>query len=144
MQTYHHDYKAHEVVCREGDPSSDLFFLKSGRLLICTIQGTEVKVIARIDPGEFIGELSFFDGHPRASHIVTLEPSRIIQIPKADLQRQLPFWLQEVGKSLTKKIRHLDGIIHESRFRKGGTEDQKPLTIDEQRNIYAVITGQVS
>lgn len=144
MEGYQQDYKTHEVICREGDPSSDLFFLETGKLLICTISGTQVKVIARIGPGEFIGELSFFDGKPRASHIVALEPSRIIQIPKSELQRHLPFWYLEAGKNLTKKIRLLDGIIHESNFRKIGAEDQKPLTIEEQRNIYAVITGQLN
>lgn len=143
MQGYHQDYKAHEVICREGDPSSDLFFLDSGKLLICTITGTQVKVIARIGPGEFIGELSFFDGKPRASHIVTLEPSRVIQIPKSELQRHLPFWFLEIGKNLTKKVRLLDHIIHESNFRKIGAEDQKALSIEEQRNIYSVITHQL-
>ncbi len=144
MQGYHQDYEPFEVICREGDPSSDMFYLESGKLLICTIMGTEVKVIARIGPGEFIGELSFFDGKPRASHIVALEKCRIIQIPKPELQRYLPQWFTLVGKNLTKKVRLLDQIIHESRFRKIGAEDQKPLSISEQRDIYAAITHQVS
>lgn len=144
MQGYHQDFQPYEVVCREGDPSSDMYFLESGKLLVCTIAGTEVKVIARIGPGEFIGELSFFDSKPRASHIVALEKSRIIQIPKSDLSRYLPEWFNQVGKNLTKKIRLLDHIIHDSHFRRVGAEDQKPLTIAEQRDIYAAITHQVS
>ena len=142
MQAYHLEFGPHEVICREGDPSSDLFFLKSGRLLICTTQGTQVKAIARIEPGEFIGELSFFDGKTRASHIVTLEKSLVIQIPKQELTGQLPFWFLEVGKNLTKKIRLLDGIVNEKNFRKIAAEDQRPLTIEEQRKIYSVITQQ--
>ena len=76
--------KAYEVVCKEGDPSNDLYFLNSGRLLVCTIKGTQVKAIARIGPGEYLGELSFFDGKSRASYIVALEDSELIQIPKKD------------------------------------------------------------
>jgi CRP-like cAMP-binding protein len=64
-----------DVICHQGDPSYDLYYLREGRLLICTVQGTQVKVIARIEPGEFIGELSFFDGKPRATHVVALEKS---------------------------------------------------------------------
>lgn len=142
MPAYNLEFKAHQVVCREGDPSTELYYLKSGRLLICTIQGTQVKAIARIEPGEFIGELSFFDGKTRASHIVTLEPSTLIQIPKQELVSHLPFWFMEVGKNLTKKIRLLDGIVHEKNFRKASTADQKPLSIEEQRELYSVITNE--
>lgn len=134
------DFNTHEVICREGDASSDLFFLKSGKLLICTIQGTQVKAIARIGPGEFIGELSFFDGAKRATHVVALEKSSIIQISRLDVMDHLPFWYKEIGKNLTKKIRLLDSIIHDSNFRKIGSEDQKPLSIEEQRQIFAAIT----
>jgi signal-transduction protein with cAMP-binding, CBS, and nucleotidyltransferase domain len=134
------EFNTHEVICREGDASSDLFFLKEGRLLICTIHGTQVKAIARIEPGEFIGELSFFDGAPRATHVVALEKSTVIQIPREDVMGHLPYWYIEVGKNLTKKIRLLDTIVHESNFRKIGAEDQKPLTIEEQRKIFAAIT----
>jgi CRP/FNR family cyclic AMP-dependent transcriptional regulator len=132
-------FSTHEVVFREGDPSSDLMFLKSGKLLICTISGTQVKAIARIEPGQFVGELSFFDGLPRASHVITLEPSVVVQIPKEKVMEKLPFWFVEVGKNLTKKIRLLDDIIHSSNFRKIGAQDQKPLSIDEQRVILAAI-----
>ncbi|MFP5384585.1 MAG: cyclic nucleotide-binding domain-containing protein [Bacteriovoracia bacterium] len=132
-------YNPHDIICREGDPSSDLYFLKEGRLLICTVQGTQVKAIARIEPGEFIGELSFFDGNPRATHIIALERSIVIQLPKEDIMEHLPFWFIEVGKNLTKKIRLLDSIVHSSNFRKVGTEDQKPLTIEEQRQILSAL-----
>lgn len=128
-------YKPNDVICRQGDPSSDLLYLKEGRLLICTVQGTQVKAIARIEPGEFIGELSFFDGKPRAAHIVAIERSVVIQIPKEEIMKHLPFWFVEVGKNLTKKLRLLDHIVHTSNFRKIGSEDQKPLTIEEQRVI---------
>jgi CRP/FNR family cyclic AMP-dependent transcriptional regulator len=134
-------FRPNEVICRQGDISSDLFFLKEGRLLICTVQGTQVKAIARIEPGEFIGELSFFDGKPRATHVVALEKSTVIQLPRDQIMEHLPFWFVEVGKNLTKKIRLLDAIIRSSNFRKIGTEDQKALSIDEQRLIFAAITN---
>lgn len=132
-------YKPMSVICKEGDSSDDLYFLKEGKLLICTVMNTQVKVIARIGPGEFIGELSFFDGKPRASHIIAIEHSRIQQISKKELMEQLPFWFIEVGKNLTKKIRLLDSIVHESNFKKVGSVDQKPLTIDEQREILTAL-----
>ena len=144
MQGYVREYNVNEVICREGDPSSDLYYLKSGKLLICTISGTTVKAIARIEAKEFIGELSFFDGKPRASHIVALEKSQIIQIPKHELLTLLPTWYLEVGKNLTKKIRLLDQVIHATNLRKFGTDEHKPLTIEEQRQLYDILSQKTS
>ncbi len=126
------------VLFREGEPSKDLFYLREGQLLVCTVSGTQVKAIARIGPGEFVGELSFFDESPRSTHVVASVPSVLIQISRVDLQAQLPFWFQEVGKNLTKKIRHLDAVVNSSIVRRG-SGDSKPLTIDEQRSILAAL-----
>ncbi len=132
-------YDKNEVICKEGEKTSDLYFLKTGKLLICTVSGTQVKAIARIEPGEFFGELSFFDEKPRASNIVAIEKSVIVQIPQSEIIEHLPFWFIEVGKNLTKKIRVLDNIVHDSRMRKIGAEDQKPLSIEEQRSILQAL-----
>lgn len=140
MQVYELNFEKNTLVCKQGDPSNDLFYLESGKLLVCTISGTEVKALARIEPGKFIGELAFFDGKARSSHIIALERSKIIRIPKNELTSVLPQWYLETGKSLTKKIRSLDHIIQETNIRRYSTEDQKPLTIQEQREFYSLIT----
>lgn len=136
------DLEPNTVVCREGDPSSELYFLKSGRLLVCTLSGTHVKVISRISPGEFIGELSFFDGKPRASHVVTLEKCKLIQIQKQEIAGHLPLWFTEIGVNLTKKIRLLDNIIHSGSIRRSNAEESKPLSMEEQRSLYELLTKQ--
>ena len=135
-------FEPNEIICREGEVSSDMYFIKEGHLLVCVVQGTQVKALGRIEAGEFIGELSFFDQQPRASTIVALEKSVLIQISREDVIEHLPFWFIEVGKNLTKKIRDMDKIVQTSNFKKIGSEDQKPLTMDEQRVILANINKQ--
>jgi CRP/FNR family transcriptional regulator, cyclic AMP receptor protein len=145
MQGYEQSFDSLQVLCRQGDPSSDIYLLKSGKLLACSVQGTKVVPLARISPGEFVGELSFFDGKPRASHVIALEPSQVIMIPKHELSNLLPSWYVHVGKNLTKKIRLLDGIVHGANLRRfGKEEDQKALTIEEQREVLKAITQQDS
>ena len=134
------DLEANTVVSREGDLATELYFLQSGRLLICTLSGTQVKVIARINPGEFIGELSFFDGRPRASYVITLEKSQLIQIEKHEIAAHLPKWYSQIAVGITKKIRLLDHIIHSSNLRKSSDEDSKPLSMEEQREIYQILS----
>lgn len=142
MKAYYLELNPDQVICREGDPSTDLYLLRSGKLMVCTLQGTQVKALATIHPGEFIGELSFFDGRPRSSTIVALEKSTLFQIPKHEMVNLLPNWYQQVGINLTKKIRVLDHVVHESQIRRFSSEDQKPLTIEEQRRFYRAITQQ--
>ena len=135
-------FEPNEIVCRMEEKTTDLLFLQEGRLLICIVQGTQVKALDRIEAGEFIGELAFFDENPRASHIVAMEKSTIIKVPREDLISHLPFWFVEVGKNLTKKIRLLDKVIQESNIKKISVEDQKPLTIEEQRKILETLNKQ--
>lgn len=70
---------------------------------------------------------------------MAIEKSVVVQIPQSEIIEHLPFWFIEVGKNLTKKIRVLDNIVHDSHFRKIGAEDQKPLTIEEQRSILQAL-----
>ncbi len=144
MQGYFLEFKANSIICREGDPSDDLFYLKSGRILICTVQGTHVKALARIETGDFIGELSFFDGKPRSSHMVAIGDCELLKIPRKEVDGLLPVWYLQIGKNLTKKIRLMDQIVQSSNLRRFGIEDQKPLTIEEQRVLYNLITHQDS
>jgi CRP/FNR family transcriptional regulator, cyclic AMP receptor protein len=139
MQGYLLNFEKDRVICRAGDPSTDLYLLKKGRLLICLVNGTQVKALSRIEPGEFIGELSFFDARPRTANIITLEPSELIQIPRQEIAGFLPDWFLYVGKNLTKKIRKLDKVIQEKNLRKFGNEDHRPLTIEEQRHYYELL-----
>ena len=141
MQGFELEFEANSVIWREGDPSSDLYFLQSGKLLVCTISGTQVKAISRISPGEFVGELSFFDGRARSSHIVSLEKSKLIQIPKNEISHLLPSWYIRVGINITKKIRLLDQVINESKVRRSNSDESKPLSIEEQRKLYDLLTN---
>jgi len=133
-------FPAHSIVCREGDQSSEIFYLFSGKLLVCTSNGTQIKAISRISEGEFIGELSFFDGQKRSAHVITLEDSEIVTFPKKELYDHLPIWHLEIHKNLTKKIRFLDEIINQSTIRKSKVEENKPLSIDEQRKILELLS----
>lgn len=133
---------ADTVVSREGDLASEIYFLQSGKLLVCTMNGTQVKAIARISAGEFVGELSFFDGRPRASYVITLEKSQLIQIQKHEIAGDLPAWYSQVATNIVKKIRLLDNVIQSSNLRKSSDEDNRPLSMEEQHHLFQIISKQ--
>ena len=135
-------YKPFQVVCRAGEESNDLYYLESGKLLVCTVNGTKVTALARINPGEFIGELSFFDGKTRASHVVALEHSRMVILSQEEILPNLPKWYLTEANDLTRKIRRMNNIANESNLRKFDSQDEKPLTIDEQRYVLQALSQE--
>lgn len=144
MQGYELKFATNEVICHEGDPLNHLYFIRSGKVLVCKLVGTEVKAIARIGAGEFLGELAFFDGHLRSSNIIALEPSTLIQIPRDEVWGELPEWFKSIGQNLTKRVRNLDDIISSSQIRLSSKEENKPLPIEQQTLFYRILTHQNS
>ncbi len=132
------DLEKDDILFRDGDSSSELFLVHSGKLMACIVNGTEVKPLAFIHAGEVIGEFSYFDNRPLAAHIIAVEESQLIQIPQAETMSKLPDWFKFLGRSLTKNLRIHDKIIHEAKIRKTGTEDLK-LSIEEQRYYYEIL-----
>jgi len=73
-------FSPNEIVCLSGEHSDDLFIIHTGKLMIFVNQGTKITPIAYLGPGEYVGELSFFDKLPRSAHIMTIEDTTLIQI----------------------------------------------------------------
>ena len=73
MNTYDIELMKNDVLCREGDIETDLYVVQSGELLVCVRKGSQVTAVAKLGPGEYIGELSFFDNKPRGADIIALE-----------------------------------------------------------------------
>jgi CRP-like cAMP-binding protein len=143
MQGYELNFKANEVICHEGDPLNHLYFIRTGKVLVCRLVGSEVKALARIGAGEFLGELAFFDGRLRSSNIIALEPCTLIQIPRNEVWDDLPDWFKVIGQNLTKRIRTLDEIISStSKIRLSSKEENKPLSIEQQTLFYKILTHQ--
>lgn len=128
--------KKGEIICVAGEQNSDLFIIHSGKLLVFVTDGTKVTPLAYLNAGEYLGELSFFDGQPRSAHVISVEESTLIQIPVSEIDKQFPRWLQTIAHSITKKLRYSSDLIRQKGIRKQNVESMKPLSIEEQRNTY--------
>jgi CRP-like cAMP-binding protein len=59
-----------EILLREGDVGSQMFFLRSGEVIISKhVKGRVEQVLARMGPGDFFGEMGLFDRQPRSATI---------------------------------------------------------------------------
>jgi CRP-like cAMP-binding protein len=131
------------ILCVEQENNADLYYLLEGELMVCVSQQSMITALAFIQPGEFIGELSFFDGAPRSDHVIASLPSKIQVIPRDEIQEFFPDWLLKTAKSMTEQIRLTDSVIQARGIRKQGQKEVKTLSIQEQGHYYHLLKNHV-
>src|SRR5207245_11593488 len=54
-----------QVLFREGDRGEEMFIVRQGTILISkAVTGKVEQVLVRVEPADFFGEMSLFDGSP--------------------------------------------------------------------------------
>lgn len=131
--------KTDEVLCLAGDENNDLYFIESGKLLVCLTKGTQVTPLAYLGQGECLGELSFFDRKPRSANVIAVEDSVIMIFPAAKAQEYFPRWTLTLAKFMTKRIRHTDEIIRAKGIKKSNVNAIRPLNMQEQGHFFKLL-----
>jgi CRP/FNR family cyclic AMP-dependent transcriptional regulator len=140
MKTFTIHLEKDEVLCCEGDQETDLYLVVSGELLVCVRKESQVTAIARLGAGEYIGELSFFDNLPRGADIIALDSCQLIKIPAEEIRANFPRWITTLGHGLAQKLRLHDDVIRQRGIKKSNVETIKPLSIDEQRHYFKLLS----
>ena len=76
---------AGETLFEQGDTASEAFVLTAGRLAVQINAGSERRTVARLEPGELVGEMALLADAPRSATIVALHDSHLIRLPRAAL-----------------------------------------------------------
>ena len=99
-----------DYLFREGDPSENMYLIKSGRIAITKKtfnEGDEIILAEKIN-GELIGEMAFFDSKPRSAGAQALATCELIELPFASLQEQFnlfPMWIKVLMKTTVGQLR---------------------------------------
>lgn len=133
--------KKNTVICREGDLDQNLFYIMSGKFLICTRSGHMVTPIAYLTENQYLGEMSFFDRQPRSADVIAIEDSTYLQIPQAELKKEFPLWLLAMTKGMTRKLRVFDEVIKDNGIKRSQDQAIKPLSHEEQKFYYELLNN---
>ncbi|GEJ57700.1 cyclic nucleotide-binding domain-containing protein [Anaeromyxobacter diazotrophicus] len=77
-----------EVVCREGAAEPSLFVIATGSVSILKQDtGEQPKLLARLGPGQTIGEMALLDGQPRSATVAAAEDLVLLVLDRAALER---------------------------------------------------------
>lgn len=113
------EYKKGELLFREGENSKDLYIIQNGIVKIFKEIDGQKLPIALVHAGQFIGELSFFDGKPRSASAEAATDLKVIKLDQARLEkeiRKLPSWLLVMIRSIADRMREADELVKRNKI----------------------------
>lgn len=83
-------FAAGQVIFQEGDPGDGLYVVAEGMVLISTIvDSAQQRVLSRMGPGEFFGEMAVLENEPRCASATAETDCRLYFIPRSGLLAML-------------------------------------------------------
>jgi len=78
------EFRERTVLMSEGDETDALYIIMEGRVRAYVSDSTGREAILSVmGPGEYFGEIAFDEG-PRSASVITLEPCRLLVIPREE------------------------------------------------------------
>lgn len=108
------DYVKDEIVFDEGEEGQAIYFLFSGKVLICR-QGRPVDgAIAELPAGQFFGELALLDNSPRMAQVRAAEDCTIAVLFREDFLKLLETHAKVASKISLQLSRHIGKRLRET------------------------------
>ena len=67
-------YESGDVIVRKGEAGIGFYLITDGTVEV----RSDGRVLSKLGPGQFFGEMALLDGQPRSADVVALEPSRCL------------------------------------------------------------------
>ena len=74
------EYRAGDVVMKEGDKGDELFIVLSGKVAVVRGEAT----LAHLGPGEHVGEMALIRAVPRSASVLAEVPTEMVKIKRSD------------------------------------------------------------
>lgn len=96
---------AGELIAREGEAGSEMFIVEDGEVEIYKERAGREKVLSRLGPGDFFGEMAVLEGRPRAASVRAATDCRLLPIDASTLDALLREY-PEVAVRMLRKLAH--------------------------------------
>jgi signal transduction histidine kinase len=100
------------VVFREGDPGDGMYVVKRGCVQISAlVSEQERRVLSRLGPGDFFGEMAVLDNEPRSATATAEEETVVFFIPREELLavlEQSPQLLLALAREFSRRTREFN------------------------------------
>lgn len=103
------------VLFKEGDKTQDMYVVREGVVKIYkTSNDNKLLPLGLVHSGQFVGEMSFFDGQPRSATAETVTDCKLLKLDKPKLEKEmskLPSWLLVLIRSIAQRVRDADDLV---------------------------------
>ena len=69
-------YESGDVIVRKGEAGIGFYLIAEGTVEV----RSDGRVLSKLGPGQFFGEMALLDAQPRSADVVALEPSRCLAL----------------------------------------------------------------
>lgn len=128
---------AGEVIIHDGEPSSTLYLVNNGTLLSYIEEDGEIIELGKISPGEYTGEISFFDEGLATASVKALEKCDLFTLSRDDFSK-LEKEHHNVSSNLMRSISNMiisRTLATSSMLFDGLKKDDESLNKDEQAHL---------
>lgn len=111
-----------EVLFREGDPGEEMFFIRSGAILVSKkVSGRVEQILSRLEAGAVLGEMSVFGDEPKRTAtiqadietaLLALDRTSINQFIEANPRDAARFFL-EMARVLIRRLVQSSELVRE-------------------------------
>ncbi len=138
-------YAPGEIIVREGDRTSSMFVIASGRAGVSASgAGGDGRVIAELEPGTAFGEISLLTGEPRSATVRALTEIVLVEIGKETLQPILldnPGLCHAIEAVIEERRRETaDAVAAAQATSMGGMADNRTPLADRIARFFGVRT----
>lgn len=95
-----------QVVFRQGEAGDCMYFIQSGTVEVVRSDDGKERVLARLSPGQYFGEMALLDSQPRNATVRTLTASKLVQLGRENflaLLRVMPASREAILKTVQER-----------------------------------------
>lgn len=103
-----------QYLVREGEESTEMYYLKEGTLAVYKRKGDAEVQIGIISAGELVGEMSFLDKNPRSASVRAMSECELVAIPLDKFEstmRSMPKWFSALLNTLVGRLRKANSRV---------------------------------
>ncbi len=112
-QEFEKSLKPGEVLFKQGDPGTEMFLIRSGKIKITRSAGGQDKTLAVLKEGDFFGEMAVIDGSPRSANAIAAEEVKLLIIDREAFKAHLKSnpMIEYVLETMARRLRDTNKMV---------------------------------
>jgi len=110
------NFKAGEHIFQEGDLGTEMFIIQEGEIHIAKKLGTEFRVLAKLEKGDFFGEMAIIENAPRSADAFAHTDVRLLSINGSrfdEMLRKNPEIAIRIIRKYSQRLRDANRLLEE-------------------------------